>query len=151
MPDLSDIDHPDVNVMLSIVMLYWSLHDRLSCEKPDLSKQERLTLIRLSQPRRMGDLARAMQALPSTMTALTDGLEAKGLVTRRRDPKDRRAWLLELTETGEETRAELGEMLKLALREETGLDAADLQQFSDLLLKIRSHILAKGLPKGLPF
>ncbi|MBU2999963.1 MarR family transcriptional regulator [Roseovarius nubinhibens] len=150
MPDLSDIDHADANVMLSIVMLYWSLHDRLTCEAPDLSKQERLLLIRLSEPRRMGDLARFMQALPSTMTALTDGLEAKGLVARRRDPKDRRAWLLELTETGRETRAGLGEMIKVALREETGLCADDLDQFSDLLMKIRSHILAKGLPKGLP-
>lgn len=151
MPDLSDIDHPDARVMLSIVMLYWSLHDRLSCEKPELSKQERLILMRLSEPRRMGDLARFMQALPSTITVLTDGLETKGLVARRRDPKDRRAWLLELTEAGQTTLDELGAMLEVALREETGLNSADFEAFSDLLLKIRSHIMAKGLPKGLPF
>lgn len=37
----------------------------------------------------------------STMVALIDGLEALGVAKRRRDPRDRRAYLLYLTKAGE--------------------------------------------------
>ncbi len=37
---------------------------------------------------------------PSTMVAVVDELEAQGLVTRRRDPADRRRYLLALTRKG---------------------------------------------------
>jgi DNA-binding MarR family transcriptional regulator len=36
----------------------------------------------------------------NTMTLLLDDLEARGLVTRRRDPRDRRAHLVSLTDAG---------------------------------------------------
>jgi DNA-binding MarR family transcriptional regulator len=36
----------------------------------------------------------------STMVALVDGLEALGVIERRRDPRDRRAYLLHLTAAG---------------------------------------------------
>ena len=41
----------------------------------------------------------------NTMVLLLDDLEAKALVTRRRDPSDRRAHLVTLTEAGRETLA----------------------------------------------
>ncbi len=138
-------------VMLSIALLYWSLHDRLDCSGPDLSKQERLVLMRLPTPRRMGDLARTMQILPSTLTVLADGLEHRGLVVRQHDPEDRRAWLLELTQEGHAARRELSGLVEIALREATGLPEGDLEIFGALLLRIRDHIMADGLPKGLPF
>lgn len=138
-------------MMLSIALLYWSLHDRLDCSGPDLSKRERLVLMRLPTPRRMGDLARTMQLLPSTLTVLADGLEKRGLVERQRDPDDRRAWLLELTKEGHAARCELNEVVEIALREATGLPEDDLEVFGALLLRIRDHIMADGLPKGLPF
>ncbi|PVA09459.1 MarR family transcriptional regulator [Pelagivirga sediminicola] len=138
-------------VMLSIAVLYWSLHDKLDCADPGISKQERLFLLRLSAPRRMGDLAKIMQSLPSTVTVLADALEAKGLVVRRRDPDDRRAWLLELTEQGQGARRALMDRIDAALRDATGLPEADLHRFGALMLRIRDHIMADGLPKGLPF
>ncbi|SFD49167.1 transcriptional regulator, MarR family [Sulfitobacter brevis] len=151
MNDSENIDSLHGEMTLSIVLLYWSLHDRLDCVSPHLSKQERLFLIRLASPLRMGNLAKIMQALPSTLTTLADGLEAQGLVQRQRDPDDRRAWLLELTQTGHAARRELLESAGLALREATGLPDADLETFSALLFRIRDHILAQGLPKGMPF
>lgn len=139
------------DVLLSIAILYWSLHDKLDCSGLAFSKQERLFLMRLSKPCRMGDLAKVMQALPSTVTVLADGLEDKGLVARRRDPADRRAWLLELTEAGETARRDLIDNIEIALRDATGLPEPDLKMFSALMLRIRDHILTDGLPKGLPF
>ncbi|WP_324753285.1 MarR family winged helix-turn-helix transcriptional regulator [Roseovarius sp. Pro17] len=148
---VDDIDFTRGEVMLSIAILYWSLHDKLDCSGPDLSKQERLFLMRLSRPRRMGDLARIMHTLPSTLTVLADGLEEKGLVARNRDPDDRRAWLLELTEKGRTARRDLLDRIEIALRDATGLPEADLKVFGALMLRIRDHIMTGGLPKGLPF
>lgn len=138
-------------MLLSIALLYWALHDRLDCLGPELSKQERLILMRLPMPRRMGDLARTMQALPSTLTVLADGLEEKGLLVRQRDPDDRRAWLLELTDEGHAARRDLLDRIEIALREATGLPEADLEVLGALLFRIRENIMAEGLPKGLPF
>ncbi len=42
----------------------------------------------------------------NTMTLLLDDLEAKSLVTRRRDPCDRRAHLVSLTDTGRDVLAQ---------------------------------------------
>ena len=148
---MDDTDFGRGEIMLSIALLYWSLHERLDCVYADLSKQERLILMRLPTPRRMGDLARHMQVLPSTLTMLADGLETKGLVIRQRDPADRRAWLLELTDQGRAARTDLSDRLEIALRDATGLPEHDLDAFGALLLRIRDHILANGLPKGLPF
>lgn len=41
----------------------------------------------------------------NTMTLLLDDLEARGLVTRRRDPRDRRAHLVSLTDAGRDVLA----------------------------------------------
>ncbi|MFT6532166.1 MAG: DNA-binding MarR family transcriptional regulator [Limimaricola cinnabarinus] len=151
MTEIDEIDGGRGDMLLGIVLLYWALHERLECAEPDLSKQERLTLLRLSRPSRMGDLARRMQALPSTLTVVVDGLETRGLVQRNRDPEDRRAWLIELTGTGRARREEMLAEADRALRDATGLPEADLDILGDLLARIRAHIKAEGLPKGLPF
>lgn len=151
MTDKDEIDGGGGDMLLGVVLLYWTLHERLECLEPELSKQERVFLVRLSVPRRMGDLARLMQALPSTVTALADGLEARGLIARRRDPEDRRAWLLELTEAGHARRDGMLAHVERAMRETTGLPAADFDRFAELLTRIRDHIRADGLPKELPF
>ncbi len=151
MSDGDEIDGGSGDMLFGVALLYWALHERLECFDPDLSKHERLLLVRLPTPRRMGDLARLMQALPSTLTALADGLEVRGLIARRRDPEDRRAWLLELTETGRARREGILAHVDRALRDATGLPEADLSQLGDLLTRIRHHIRADGLPKGLPF
>jgi DNA-binding MarR family transcriptional regulator len=151
MTEIDEIDGGRGDMLLGIMLLYWALHERLECAEPDLSKQERLTLLRLSRPSRMGDLARRMQALPSTLTVVVDGLESRGLVQRHRDPEDRRAWLIDLTETGRARRQEMLAEADRALRDATGLPEADLDILGDLLTRIRLHIKAEGLPKGLPF
>ncbi|GLY66817.1 MarR family transcriptional regulator [Amycolatopsis taiwanensis] len=73
-----------------------------------LTPQHRLTLTQgsvlselvFSGPRRMSTLAEFEGVRQSSMTALVDRLERLGLVTRARDPEDRRAVLITATDTG---------------------------------------------------
>lgn len=51
---------------------------------------------------RLRDVADSLRITPRSATDVVDQLEAKNLVTRRPDPADRRAVLLDLTPAGEE-------------------------------------------------
>jgi len=51
-------------------------------------------------PMSQGRLGERMRVHPSNLVALIDGLEADGLVVRRRDPADRRRYMIELTAAG---------------------------------------------------
>ncbi len=104
---------------------------------PDPAKR---MLIRLEQPIRMGDLARASNLLPSTVTSIVDMLEDEGLAERQRDPSDRRAWLLSLTEKGQATRAELVEKASEIFHAVTGFDSEDTEAFARLMDKARKNI-----------
>jgi DNA-binding MarR family transcriptional regulator len=60
---------------------------RLLCELHDVG------------PQRMADLASALDITPRNVTTLVDGLERDGIVHRRPHPTDRRATVIELTES----------------------------------------------------
>ncbi len=140
----------DVHALEGIYLLYWKMEEcaeTVTIDTP-LSRHERHMLVCLDVPRRMGDLAREMLALPSTVTAMADALEAKGLLTRERDPSDRRAWLLGLTEEGQKLRRILANKAGEVFREISGLSEVDFAQFVEIALKIRSEIMESGLPKG---
>jgi DNA-binding MarR family transcriptional regulator len=51
-------------------------------------------------PVSQGEIARAMDVDRTTMVALIDDLQGKGLVRRRQDPDDRRKNAVELTDAG---------------------------------------------------
>ncbi len=59
-----------------------------------------LSLLDAEGPRSQQRLAARLEVDRTTMVAIVDGLEQKGLVARRRDPADRRAYALELTAEG---------------------------------------------------
>jgi DNA-binding MarR family transcriptional regulator len=50
----------------------------------------------------MGDLAAEERVRPPSMTRIVNGLEGRGFVTRRPDPRDRRQCLVTLTPAGRE-------------------------------------------------
>lgn len=64
--------------------------------------QQRLlrALQRAGAPRRLGELAQALDVAPRSITAKVDQAEADGQVRRVPDPADRRATLVELTPMG---------------------------------------------------
>jgi MarR family transcriptional regulator, transcriptional regulator for hemolysin len=90
------------------------------------------------------ELAALVEVEPITVGRLVDRLEARGLVERCADPKDRRVWRLRLTPAAsavldeiEDYRAELHDLITV------GLDAAKLQVMTDVLIRMKANLLAE--------
>ncbi|GBQ04870.1 MarR family winged helix-turn-helix transcriptional regulator [Acidiphilium acidophilum] len=66
----------------------------------DMNRAQWVMLIRLARNPGLSqkDLAEIIEVEPMTVARLTDRLEARGLVERRADPRDRRIWRLHLTD-----------------------------------------------------
>ena len=142
---------PEIQSMIGIHLLFSrieSLADTVNVDPP-LSKTERRILIHLGDPMRMGVLAERIFCLPSSVTATADDMEEKGLLVRRQDPDDRRAWLLELTPEGQAVREKIIELAVRLFRETTGLAPDEILQFAGLVGKIRQKILMTGVPEEL--
>lgn len=95
-------------------------------------------------------LAERLKILPSRMVALVDGLEKRGIVERKRDEEDRRAYALRLTPDGLKTLELLGAAVRA--HEEflmTGLDAKERARLLELLRKMADgQGLAPGVHPG---
>lgn len=142
---------PEIRAILGVFALYWKLDD--SIEKlnndPRLTKMECRMIIRLDRPSRMGRLAEMMLTVPSSVTASADSLEKQGYVQRRRDPEDRRAWLLELTKNGQARRLKMQQQAGEMFRASSGLNDEETLMFSELAGKIYDNVLRTGVPEGL--
>ena len=68
-------------------------------------------------------------------------MEADGLLTRRRDPDNRRVHLVELTETGEAAFARLRDAaLAFDRRLRHGIAATELAGFEDVLSRLAANV-----------
>jgi len=75
--------------------------ERFGAPAATLGQQRLLrALHRAGAPRRLGELAQALDVAPRSVTAKVDQAEADGQVRRTPDPHDRRATLVELTPAG---------------------------------------------------
>jgi DNA-binding MarR family transcriptional regulator len=85
----------------------------------ELGQASRAVLQHLSMagPLTVGEAARHLQRAQSVVSEIFDGLERKGLLERRRDPRDRRRALVWLTEQGLEAMAREREVLSRSLLE----------------------------------
>jgi DNA-binding MarR family transcriptional regulator len=94
---------------------------------------------------RMGDLAAQLGVAAHTVTDLVDGLEKAGLLTRRPDPRDRRAALLALSPSArarwEQVRALRREICDEVL---APLDAAERRQLLALLQRLKEGLLREA-------
>jgi len=66
-----------------------------------LPQYRTLVVLAYGESRRLADLAADLNVSPSTATRMCDRLVRKGLITRQRDPVDRREVRLELTPSGQ--------------------------------------------------
>lgn len=86
-------------------------------------------------------LARSLDISAPTLTHHLDGLEADGLVTRRRDPDNRRVHRVELTAAGEAAFDRLREAATAHdARLRSGLDTDDVEMLRVLLERLRSNV-----------
>lgn len=92
-------------------------------------------------PSNQGELAEAVGIQGATLTHHLNGMEAEGLLSRRRDPDNRRIHLVELTERGEalfhRLRAAAGAFDR---RLRAGLDDDDIAELERLLSRLRENV-----------
>lgn len=87
----------------------------------------------LDQPRTMSEIATFLRCDNSNVTGIVDGLEEKGLASRRPSPDDRRVKLIELTAAGRRVRTRLTRAMESPPAWIEDLSAADRRALRDLL------------------
>ena len=90
------------------------------------------------------ELAAAVGIQDATLTHHLNGMEAEGLLTRRRDPANRRVHLVELTEAGDAAFRRLRTVAQHHdTRLRTGFSDADLDTLRGLLGRLRDNVTAE--------
>jgi MarR family transcriptional regulator, transcriptional regulator for hemolysin len=86
-------------------------------------------------------LAGAVGIREATLTHHLNAMEANGLLTRRRDPDNRRIHLVELTDAGEETFLRLREAaVAFDRRLRRGISASELSGLQDQLDRLAANV-----------
>ncbi|MGD8396331.1 MAG: MarR family winged helix-turn-helix transcriptional regulator [Candidatus Eiseniibacteriota bacterium] len=91
-----------------------AMHLEAPCRRLGMAPREGhlLSYLRRYAPCPIGELHRVFGHKRSTLTGMLDRLEQRGLLRRRRQPHDRRSYLVELTAAGEALATELQSMLE---------------------------------------
>jgi MarR family transcriptional regulator for hemolysin len=96
------------------------------------------------------ELAAAVGIKEATLTHHLNAMEAAGLITRHRDPANRRVHIVALTPAGEETFTRLrSAAMTFDRRLRSGLTADQLEAFSAVLSQLAVNV--GGEPGGLPW
>ena len=102
-----------------------------------------LSSLKSQRPGNQRALADAVGIKEATLTHHLNAMDAQGLITRRRDPANRRVHLVELTETGE---AAFGRLRNAAIafdqRLRRGISREDLAALEDLLGRLERNASA---------
>jgi DNA-binding MarR family transcriptional regulator len=102
----------------------------------DLTLSQAAVLVKACQREqcRANQLAKELGIDPPGTTRLLDRLESKGLITRRPDPTDRRAILVEATEEGRALLPHIGPVFgQMGAALLKGLDRTESERFTTLL------------------
>ncbi len=120
---------------------------QIKAAEGEVTLPESAALARLDRggPATPSELARLEQISPQSMGATLGGLEARGLVARRPDPKDGRRAVLYLTPAGQAVLRERrsGSTQRIAQALEAGFTSAELRQLqaaTQLLERLAEHI-----------
>ena len=95
------------------------------------------------------DLAEAVGVREATLTHHLNAMDSQGLVTRTRDPANRRVHVVELTPAGEAAFVRLAEAATAFDRRlRDGLSDADLDGLTALLGRLASNVADEQAPTG---
>lgn len=112
-----------------------------------------LTLMALKQQPQANQrqLAAQIGIESATLTHHLNGMEADGLLTRRRDPANRRVHVVELTPAGEEMFHRLRYVVSAFDRQlHTGLDDTQVVALRELLARLRQNVAEPVLDSSHP-
>lgn len=111
--------------------------------------QWRVLLTLYRQPGiQQGQLAEFLDVEPITTCRMVDRLESADLVERRRDPRDRRAWQLFLTEAALPLIDHLSAVGDVMAEQATaGLSDEDRTTLVNLLTRVRHNLLEDNMPQ----
>ncbi|MBB4097281.1 MarR family winged helix-turn-helix transcriptional regulator [Sphingomonas kyeonggiensis] len=88
-----------------------------------------------------GQLAEQLEVEPITACRMIDRLEEAGFVERRRDPADRRAWRIHLTDKADPVLDDLQELAGVMIEDALqGLSSAQREQLVGSLEAIRANL-----------
>ncbi|HST67500.1 MAG TPA: MarR family transcriptional regulator, partial [Mycobacteriales bacterium] len=100
-----------------------------------------LRALKTGSSRSQSELADAVGIRGATLSHHLDGMEAAGLVTRRRDPASRRTSVVELTDAGTALFRTLREAaVEHDRRLRTGLTDAEVARLADLLARLAANV-----------
>jgi DNA-binding MarR family transcriptional regulator len=106
-----------------------------------------LSIIDTDGPGTQQELARLLNKAPPIVVAAIDDLEARGLVTRTRDPADRRRSRVTMTDAGAAALGTADRLADAAFDELfRGLGADELTQLRDLLARGLQPVMAASPP-----
>jgi MarR family transcriptional regulator for hemolysin len=92
---------------------------------------------------KQSDLAEILDIQPITLTRLVDRLCANGLIERRADPNDRRAWRLYLTARAHAVVDDMDLISSGLFRDaQKGISAADLKTMMSVLARMKDNLNA---------
>jgi DNA-binding MarR family transcriptional regulator len=95
---------------------------------------------------RQVELADMLDIEPITLCRIIDRLEEAGFVERTRDPSDRRAWKLQVTDSAQPLMAKL-QKVGAGLVDEAfaGIEPADIEKVRSVLARVRDNV-GRGAP-----
>ena len=134
MPEAVDLAQAE-EIIGRLMELSYRMHEHFETISDGLgvTRAEGKMLHRLASPRSMRSMADSLNCDASYITALADGLESQGLVTRELDPADRRVRQLVLTERGHVMRTEMIRQVHATTPALVGLDPAQRATMVELL------------------
>lgn len=98
---------------------------------------------------RQVELAERLDMEPITLCRIVDRLEEAGLVERKTDPSDRRAWLLELTAKADPVVRQLRALARgIAEEAMDGIRETELRELQERLAAIRTNVARSGEQRG---
>ncbi|MET9849220.1 MarR family winged helix-turn-helix transcriptional regulator [Streptomyces ossamyceticus] len=125
-----------VELIGTVVARYHAEYEDAAAEHALTGAQARLLGLLSLEPLPMRQLAQKLRCEPSNVTGIVDRLEARGLVERRPDPKDRRVKLAAATTEGRQVARGLRESLNFAREPLAGLSTKERESLRDLLQRM---------------